>query len=383
MKIIFTVNTYYPLKDGVQMVTEYLAEGLAERGHEVIVITPKYGNIAEEIYNNVKIIRVDIYIKHALYFGDKREYQKLILRYTSDADVIINICTQNPMTDWVFPIMDKILCHKVLYMHGMYNMCWQKSDFTSISNLGHKIWNDFRWRPYYKFSGKYFKKYDRIIQLHQFDRANNYFSEHYGIQSSIIENAVEDVFFSKRQEIETVFPQKYAICVANYLDGKNQEFVLKAFYLANLPDDYELIFIGSEKNKYYMKLIEIDKKLQMQYGYRKVQFLYGIERGKTIQYIENASLFLFGSKSEVYPVVILESMAAGVPYITTNVGCVRYLPGGIIVKNEEDMAYWIGLFALNESVCYDVGKAGYEYIKANSTISFKVNQLENILENLN
>ncbi len=30
MKIIFTVNTYYPYKDGVSVVIQYMAEGLAQ-----------------------------------------------------------------------------------------------------------------------------------------------------------------------------------------------------------------------------------------------------------------------------------------------------------------------------------------------------------------
>lgn len=39
MKIVFTVHTYYPEKNGVQVVTEYLAEGLAKKGHDIHVIT--------------------------------------------------------------------------------------------------------------------------------------------------------------------------------------------------------------------------------------------------------------------------------------------------------------------------------------------------------
>ena len=39
MKIVFTVHTYYPNKDGVQYVTQYLAEGLAKLGHDITVIT--------------------------------------------------------------------------------------------------------------------------------------------------------------------------------------------------------------------------------------------------------------------------------------------------------------------------------------------------------
>ena len=60
MKIIITVNTYYPLKDGVQFVTQYHAENLAKRGHDVIVFTTNHDNSSEEIYNGVKIIRFNV-----------------------------------------------------------------------------------------------------------------------------------------------------------------------------------------------------------------------------------------------------------------------------------------------------------------------------------
>ena len=35
MKILFVVHSYYPEKDGVSIVTQYMAEGLCERGHEI------------------------------------------------------------------------------------------------------------------------------------------------------------------------------------------------------------------------------------------------------------------------------------------------------------------------------------------------------------
>ena len=39
MKIVVAVMSYYPHEGGVQTVTKYLAEGLAEKGHEVVVMT--------------------------------------------------------------------------------------------------------------------------------------------------------------------------------------------------------------------------------------------------------------------------------------------------------------------------------------------------------
>lgn len=381
MNIIFTVNTYYPCKDGVQAVTGYLAEGLVQRGHRVTVVTCAYGNeVLEENYHGVDIIRVNVHTVHAMYRGDIAEYRSLILEKAKDADVLVNVCTQQALTDVLFPILDKISCKKVLYMHGMYDRKWHWDTMTGFSDVAHKIYNNIRWRNYYKVSGKYFRLYDRVIQLHQFDAANLYFKKKYHIDSDVIENAAADVFFDKNLNTEHKVPEVYAICVANYMPRKNQEFVLRAFYEAKLPEKYELIFIGSERNDYYEKLLRLNEELEQQYGKRRIHFLYGVPREETIEYIKSAKVYLMGSKWEAFPISIVESMAAAVPFITTDVGCVRYLPGGVVVENTKGMAYWLEVLTMNEGSRESLGRAGVEYAGENLSILSKVKQLEYILE---
>lgn len=41
MRIIFAVHTYYPAHNGVQAITQYMAEGLAKLHHEIMVISEK------------------------------------------------------------------------------------------------------------------------------------------------------------------------------------------------------------------------------------------------------------------------------------------------------------------------------------------------------
>ena len=48
MKILITVSTYYPKNDGVQNVTQYLAEGLCKLGNDVTVITSNRGEKIKE-----------------------------------------------------------------------------------------------------------------------------------------------------------------------------------------------------------------------------------------------------------------------------------------------------------------------------------------------
>ena len=61
-----------------------------------------------------------------------------------------------------------------------------------------------------------------------------------------------------------------------------------------------------------------------------------LERDKVAsKYLKNAKLFVTGSTREAFPVVIVESMASGIPFICTDVGCVRFLPGGVVAKNKK------------------------------------------------
>ena len=76
MKICISVITYFPEQNGVQFVTQNLAEGLVKNGHEVTVLTRssrKYRN--DENVNGVKVIRCNIKDKNMFHFGNKKEFQ--------------------------------------------------------------------------------------------------------------------------------------------------------------------------------------------------------------------------------------------------------------------------------------------------------------------
>lgn len=60
MRILIAVHTYYPDKNGVQIVTEYIAEGLAKHNDVLVVTNMKEGYKRSENFKNVNIKRLNI-----------------------------------------------------------------------------------------------------------------------------------------------------------------------------------------------------------------------------------------------------------------------------------------------------------------------------------
>jgi glycosyltransferase involved in cell wall biosynthesis len=345
MKILFTASSYYPMSDGVQNITAFYAERLAANGHQVIVVTSRYPDmVEEETHNGVLIKRVNMFTKKSIYHGEINEYRELMIKMSSEVDVIVNVCLQTAFTDCILDLVSLFPCKKVLYLHGMAHFHFPNVPTIDMHDIMSWFLNVIRWKSFYNKTFKKLSAYDQIIHLHEKDETYTNCVK-YGItQNSIIENGTG-------MRVDTV-PKgdfsDYYICVSNYFHDKNQEFVLRAYYKSNTKK--KLIFIGSSETKYYERLIEINNKLQSKKSNmdKKVIFLLNQPRDVTERYINNAFAVLNGSKSEKYPVTICEAIACGIPYISTDVGIVKYLPGGIIVRNTDEMSMKIDYIETDE-----------------------------------
>lgn len=389
MKIIFTVNKYKPNLDGVQFVTSYLAEGLAKRGHDVSIVTSIYTRIPsseEEVIEKVKIYRKEIKTSHTFHIGDKKGYQKFMLELSNDADCLINVGSQSPFTDWLFDVLDDIKIPKILYLHSIWDFKYHKENFDSLKSLTFKMWANLRWKFYYLFNKKIFLKYDKVIQLHKKDYSYEFFKKKYNIESYIIENAADEDFYNSYVHKDFVKPfDKYLIYVANYIDRKNQVLAVDEFFKANIDDKIGLVLIGSSYNDYCKELIKhIDfcrKKYKYTESQKPIKVLYDVDRNLISSYVKNASLYVLTSKDEKYPISIVESMASSIPYISTDVGIVKYLPGGV-VSSWDDIHFWIEELLNDDTLRHDLGICGKNYAMKHMAIDNKVIQLESLIESL-
>lgn len=397
MKIVFVSNTYWPSKNGVQMVNQYLAEGLVEKGHEVIVLTCQLKKkvLEEEVYNGVFIKRFDIsYSRLRGYRGDIKSYQAYLKKLDDSGkmEVMITVCANSFAGICTYPVMRHISAKKVIYNHGMRTGKINLDKITSFKSFAKEIICTMRDKIFYTKNWKYIIKYDEAIHLFYHDSSFEYFEKHGFKHNHVILNTCEKKLFSeiksdvknRNREIQEKYClfNPYYVYIANFCVSKDQQRAIDAFYRADIQD-IDLVLIGTEKNSYCDSLIrkvELLRKKNSNHG--KVHILFDIDRDDTIYILKESYACIMSSMNEYFPITIIEAMAAGKPYISTNVGVVACLPGGNIVHNTKELVYWLEFYAKNKKYVNDMGKVAFDYAKSNLLLEDKVEQLELILKQL-
>lgn len=353
MRILITTEQYYPIKSGVSSVVTAIAEKLVELEHEVYVVTGfeerKYLN-----YNGVNIIEFKIYGGFSNYYrGETKQYINFVKNF--ECDLLINECVQNWSTDLILRNIKELNAKmKFLHSHG----------FSLLALKSKNPWANLKAKFYYKTAYKFFELYDHIFLLHDKTIETSYLLDHKIKNYSYLPNGVNKNFICNKFLSDK--KEKYILNISNYYPLKNQEFLLEAYYRAET--DYTLILIGNSVLKNYLnKLKQLKIKFDSKYKYKNVEFLYQISKDETEKYLENAILFLHSSKLEVFPMVIVESMAKGVPFLCTDVGNVKELSSEGIVFSIDEMAKKINLLLDNPLKYKEISNNLISQVKNNLT----------------
>jgi len=387
MKILFAVHTYYPEHNGVQFVTQYIAEGLAV-DNQVSVITgvskdtstTEYLN-TEEI-NGVLIQRIYVQLgKGHVFSGDKKKYLQIIEKYRPD--IFICVCTQSWTFDWIINYLDEIKCKKVLYTHGFSAYMGHYPFLRDVIGAHiFALYNHMYWNWYYKRCWKYLKKFDLVTYLSKSSSSYSYSIKYNLVNSLILGNAVDDRMFEqcslnnrkKSQEIGFIY-------VANYDENKNQQMALEAFYKA-ITGDATLTLIGTKRNKYYQNLLGINCNLAKKYGNKGVSILVGISRDEIMCIEANSDVFICSSKHEEFPIMLCEAAAKGLAIISTNVGNISSFPNVDVVNDINEMADCITIYSNNRNKRVEAGESLRNYAQMHFREYDKINQFEKALYKL-
>jgi glycosyltransferase involved in cell wall biosynthesis len=345
-RILITSFTYFPNADGCSQAATVLARGLAKQGHDVTVATEFHPNRSPEAPDaNPRMVQFKISGSSNWRVGVKGEpreraaYQQFLREFDGDLIIFENWHFWN--TYLAEPILRQIKAKKILVSHAYTPHLWT-------------IFPKFPWGATYWLGGwpLFFRtpwlmrQLDQLVVLSERQDFGRFLDHKiarwigYEKVSVIPNGAFASEFNNERlPEFRATFgigSELILLCVANFFVGKNQLLAVRAFRRAQLKNGI-LILIGGEFNGYSEQLRQLDAELQTDFPDGRVLLLEKLTRSQTCAAYRAADLFVLPSRAETQPIVLLEAMASRTPWLSTNIGCISELPGGIVVNSENEM----------------------------------------------
>lgn len=348
MKILFCCEFYSPSVGGVQEVMRQLAERLVENGHQVTIATSKLPDRNFTNLNGVSIKEFSVsgnLVRGIT--GEESRYRQYVI--DGDFDVLMIKAAQQWTFDALWPVLEQIKIPKVFIPCGF--SCFMEPAYVNyFTNLPEVL-----------------RKFDHLI-FYATDYRDINFAKQNGIANfSIIPNGasekefnvVVDATFRSRNDIpKDAFTM---LTVGSFTGMKGHLELCRAFDKLTLRPDVDAVLIlngNSAASRSVVSLLRdtmllIFKKGGVRYLARHAlrSLLRGIgirvgkytsidhmalaihkrdkhkkvlvrnfSRSELIQAYMASDLFVFASNVEYSPLVLFESAAAGIPFLSVDVG---------------------------------------------------------------
>jgi L-malate glycosyltransferase len=327
MKILHTVEFYYPSVGGAQEVVRQLSEHMVRAGHDVTVATTELSERTSSLHNGVTVAEFAISGNAVRGIeGDADRYRRFLTG--GEFDVVMNYAAQQWATDLAFDVIDEIQSRKVLVPCGysaLYDPAYE-GYFTKLPDV--------------------LRKYDATVYLAERYRDIDFARAHGLDDVHVIPNGADEREFAHLLTPEEQLDLRRAhgvqglmiMTVANYTGEKGHDELLRVF--KRLPVDATLVSAGAttpgvgcfDAFKREAELINGNPSFRG----KRVLMVEGRDRALVCDMLKCADLFVLLSNIEASPLVLFEAAAAGVPFVASDVGnsreIARWTGGGVIVR---------------------------------------------------
>lgn len=356
MKILHTVQRYYPDPGGSEEVVKQISEYLASQGHDVTVLTGKSAQRNFSLYNGVRVVDFDIKGNSVVgIHGDVDGFRKFIK--SENFDIIMNYAAQIWSTDLFFEILPELKAKKVLVPCG----------YSALNNP------DFS--GYFSQLPSFLRQYDALVYL-----SPNYIDTKFGEQNNltngiIIPNAADQNEFNNI--LSGGFKKKFSLSNKHLIINVSNHSLLKGhrFFwncIQQLKDeDINGVLIG---NPYFSGVKKWVKECYLECKVRgtgaKRQVFENLPREDVVNAYIDADIFIFGSRVECSPLVMFESFASKTLFVTTNCGNVTdYNDIICLVENESEAVSVVKGYLLNKEPFQERLEKGFNLFK--TTLNWK------------
>jgi len=362
MKILFCSEFFFPSIGGAQEVVKQLSVRFSKAGHTVEVATTYLDNRKKNYYHGIKInsFRISGNYSNGIN-GDTSSYINFVLN--SNFDLIFIYAAQQWTLDCLIGLLDKVKAKKVFVPCGFSGLYLDqfKNYFTIMPSVldqfDHLIFHSKNYRDY-KFAKNNSKTPVTLIpnaaDNNEFKILKNGFRKKYNISSEeFVLLTVGSLTGSKGHlEVAKSFSllnsKKNLVLILNGNRLNSPDFNINnifnyiiCFFSANILKKIVIKYINTLKHlfvtekSYFSELNKLVNDINSgKHGRNKRVILFDLDRSDLISCYFESDLFVFASNIEYSPLVLFEACAAGLPFITVDVGnsveIVKWTKGGVI-----------------------------------------------------
>lgn len=350
MRILLCCQSYFPAGGGVAKVNKEIAERLATRGHDVTVATTKIKERNEQVFQGVRIQEFDVSGNKAQGIrGEIKHYQNFVV--SGKFDAIMIYAAQQWTFDALWPVLPNISARK------LHVPC------------GYSGFYDPSYKNYFRQMPDILRQFDHLIYNAKDYRDINFAKEQGIAKYSIIPNGASETEFDFCPMPD--FREKWGIAEDEFVfltvgsppSLKGHRDVALAYEQMQLPFPSVVILDGkynyienplgqafpTEIKRMFIRMVKrlLGKTVFPEKGFGKALESISNQQGKRflmtdmprdeiISAFFSSDLFVFASHVEYSPLVLFESVAAGLPFLSVPAGNAeeisQWTKGGVICE---------------------------------------------------
>ena len=320
MKILFVLENYYPNVGGVETLFKNLIESLAEKGHQITIMTTRLdpSHPLKEELPNITIYRYPFRNRYAFTFLALFP----MLKHISSVD-LVHTTSYNA----AFPafIASKLRGKKVIItFHEVWGSLWYKLPFMSaFTRLGHSVFE----RVLLKFS------FDKVVAVSE-STAEKLIE--YGIRSKDIEIIHNGINYDEWKPIETKNPDKpFTYTYYGRLGiSKGLNLLIKAADIIrmNHPESRFKMIIPRVPEALYKHVLSLIEQKELS---SHIEMHHELPKDKLIEEICSSDCVVIPSYSEGFCFAAVETSALNIPIVSSNQTALKETVTGRHVKMKD------------------------------------------------
>jgi glycosyltransferase involved in cell wall biosynthesis len=310
VKIVHVFHNYYPVVGGLERAIQSLAEELAKMGHEVHVITSRFGATSrpkKEVINRVYVHRIKAL---RLHFPDLTIPMDLPKRILKDADIIICWSQNSYFTYKTCKYAKEIGKKLMIYFIGINYL---EHHYNALIRVFGHLYQELITRKIVNLA-------DIALVTNNYER--KLLRERYSIDAIVLPHGIDEIYL-KLPNMADSFKRKYKIggkiitFIGRIHPTKGLDLLIKAFAEVNMKmPNITLIIAGSGDEKYLEKCMRFAEMLGIR---KKVKYIGQIPEEDKIALIDSSDIIVLPTRhaGESYPLLVNEVLARGKRLIMT------------------------------------------------------------------